>query len=188
MTLQITFTADAIAALEYERYHHPAPHIQKRMEIVYLKSQGLAHHDIARICQVCRQTVVTCLRCYHAQGIEGLKAYHKTKPVSVLHAHQPTLEAHFREHPPRTIADAQATIERLTGIHRSPTQIRAFLRRMGMRVRKMGAVPGQATDPIKQQEQEAFLANDLQPRLAEVRAGKRTLFLSMPPTSSMEHS
>lgn len=43
MTLQITFTDQDIADLDDERYHHPAPYVQKRMEIVYLKSQGLAH-------------------------------------------------------------------------------------------------------------------------------------------------
>ncbi len=187
MTRQLTFTDQDIADLDYERYHHPAPHIQKRMEIVYLKSQGLPHQDIARLCRVCRQTVLTTLRCYQAHGLDGLKAYHKNRPSSALHAHQTSLEAHFRAHPPRTIAEAQATIERMTGIRRSPTQIRVFVRRMGLRVRKIGAIPGHASDPGKQQEPETFLTTQLQPRLDEVRKGKRPLFLSMRPTSSMAH-
>ena len=51
---------------------------------------------------------------------------------------------------------AQATIAQLTGIRRSPTQIRAFLKRIGMQVRKVGAMPGRAHDPVKQQEQDMF--------------------------------
>jgi hypothetical protein len=53
-----------------------------------------------------------------------------------------------------------------------------------MQVRKVGAMPGRAHEPAKQQEQDSFQQNELEPRLDEVRAGKRTLFLSTPPISS----
>jgi transposase len=186
--IQIDFTDAEIDALEYERYHHPVPHAQKRMEIVYLKSQGVLHQEIARLCRVSRQTVVTTLHLYMDGGIERLKQFHFAGQPSALNDHQSTVEAHFRAHPPQTVADAQAAIERLTGIRRSPTQIRAFLKRMGMQVRKVATMPGRAHDPAKQQEQDTFQHTELEPRLDEVRQGKRTLFLSTPPTSSTEPS
>ena len=186
--IQITFTDAAIAALEYERYHHPSPPVQQRMEMVYLKSQALPHQEIARLCRVSRQTLVTTLHLYRDGGIEPLKQFHFMGQPSALNAHQSTLEAHFRTHPPRTVAHAQAEIERLTGIRRSPTQIRAFLKRMGLHVRNVGAIPGRSHDPAKQQEQDTFQQTELEPRLDEVRHGKRTLFSSMPPTSSTEPS
>ena len=34
MMIRITFTDAERDALAYERYHHPVPHVQKRMEIV----------------------------------------------------------------------------------------------------------------------------------------------------------
>ena len=114
--IQISFTATDVAALQYERYHHPSPQVQRRMEIVYLKSQGLAHQEIARLCQVCRQTVVTTFHLYQEGGIERLKQFHFAGQPSVLNRHQSSLEAEFRARPPRTLAEAQATIERLTGI------------------------------------------------------------------------
>ena len=182
--IQIAFTDTQIAALEYERYRHPSPLVQKRMEVVYLKSQGVPHQDIARLCRLSRQTVVTILHLYREGGIERLKHFHFAGQPSALNQHQSTLETHFRTHPPRMVAEAQTTIERLTGIRRSPTQIRAFLKRIGMQVRKVGAMPGRAHDPVKQQEQDTFQQTELEPRLDEVRQGKRTLFLSTPPTSS----
>jgi len=182
--LQIAFTEAEIAALEYERYRHPSPHVQQRMEVVYLKSQNVPHQQIARLCRMSRQTVVTILHLYQDEGIERLKRFHFAGQPSALNQHQSTLEAHFRTHPPRTVAEAQATIEQLTGIRRSPTQIRAFLKRIGMQVRKVGAIPGRAHDPLKQQEQDTFQHTELEPRLDEVRQGKRTLFLSTRPTSS----
>lgn len=182
--IQIAFTDAEIAALAYERYRHPSPHVQQRMEVVYLKSQGLPHQEIARLCRISRQTLVTILHLYQDHGIERLKRFHFAGQPSALNQHQSTLEAHFHSHPPRTVAQAQAEIERLTGIRRSPTQIRAFLKRIGMQVRKVGAMPGRAHEPLKQHEQDTFQQTELEPRLDEVRAGKRTLFLSTPPTSS----
>src|SRR5215210_1043758 len=186
--IQIAFTDAEIAALDYERYHHPSPYVQKRMEVVYLKSQGVPHQEIARLCRISRQTLVTILHLYQQEGIERLKCFHFAGQPSALNQHQSTLEAHFRAHPPRTVAEAQATIEQLTGIRRSPTQIRAFLTRIGMQVRKVGTMPGRAHEPLKQQEQDTFQHTELEPRLDEVRQGKRTLFLSTPPTSSTEPS
>lgn len=87
--------------------------------------------------------------------------------------HATTLEAYFKEHPPRTVAEARRVIQEQTGIERSPTQIQAFLKRLGMRCRKVGYVPGQATTPAKQAEQETFKNQELEPRLAEAQAGKR---------------
>jgi transposase len=184
VVIQIAFTEAEIAALEYERYRHPSPHVQKRMEVVYLKSHGMPHQEIARLCRISRQTVVTILHLYQQDGIERLKRFHFAGQPSALNQHQSTLEAPFRAHPPRTVAEAQATIEHLTNIRRSPTQIRAFLTRIGMQVRKVGTMPGRAHEEQKQQEQDTFQQAELEPRLDEVRQGTRTLFLSMPPTAS----
>jgi hypothetical protein len=39
------------------------------------------------------------------------------------------LEQEFENHPPQSLNEAGATIERLTGIKRSLTQVRAFLKK-----------------------------------------------------------
>jgi transposase len=148
--IQIIFTDAEITALDYERYHHPCPQVQKRMDSISIKSQGLAHQEIARICQISRQTLVTSVHRYKEGGIAALKELHYHGPPSALNPYQSTVEAHVRAHPPQMIEEAQAVIAQRTGIQRSPTQIRAFLRRMGMRLRTVGAVPGHAQDPEKQ--------------------------------------
>ena len=38
MVIKIEFTPEEIDALEYERYHDPDPKVQKKMEVLYLKS------------------------------------------------------------------------------------------------------------------------------------------------------
>ena len=46
---RIAFTADDLSAIAFERYHHPEPFVQRKLEVLWLKSQGVAHHDIARL-------------------------------------------------------------------------------------------------------------------------------------------
>ena len=171
--IRVEFSEDVIKSLEYDRYHHPSPKVQKRMEVMYLKSQGMAHHDICRICRISKTTMAKYLRLYQEGGIDGLKRLnYKGKPNELLN-HKDTLEAYFREHPPHTTAQAQAIIEELTGIKRSPTQVRVFMKRIGMTCRKVGFVPGRAMDPGKQIEQEEFRQQQLEPRLAEAEKGER---------------
>ena len=54
------------------------------------------------------------------------------------------LEADFREHPPATVAEAAARIQELTGIARKPTQVRQFMKALGMQPRKVGMIPAKA--------------------------------------------
>src|ERR1019366_4529175 len=96
---------------------------------------------------------------------------------SELNQHTETLKDYFAKNPPSTTAQAQKAIEKLTGLHRSLTQIRDFLKRLGMKRRKVGSAPGKADDPDKQREQREFLETQLNPRLDEAEQGKRKIFL-----------
>ena len=174
--IRIEFSQEEISALDYERYHYPHPMIQKRMEALFLKSQGYKHQDICRICRIGKTSLVTYLKAYREGGIDAQKRLDFKGRGSALNSHAASLEEHFRKHPPRSVAEAQAVIEDLTGIKRSPTQIRAFMKRLGMSVRKAGFVPGKACDEDKQREQEEFIEKEMQPRLDEAARGARTVF------------
>ena len=69
--IEIQFTAEEIKALDYERYHHPHPRVMKKMEAVWLKSQGLSHSEIVRLTSISPLTNLQChnvleARCYGA--------------------------------------------------------------------------------------------------------------------------
>lgn len=180
--IRLAFSESDITALDYERYHHPHPHVQRKMEALYLKSQGLSHQEIRRLCRIrSKTTLVTYLREYEAGGIAALKQLNFKGSPSELNEHSESLKAHFESHPPRTSAEAGAEIERLTGIKRSPTQIKAFLKRIGLKARKVGYVPGKAATPEKMAEQDQFQIEELEPRSAQAQAGERAVFLWMLP-------
>ena len=47
--ISIEFTESEKQALHYERFHHPHPRVQRKMETVWLKSHQLPHHKIAEL-------------------------------------------------------------------------------------------------------------------------------------------
>jgi transposase len=105
-------------------------------------------------------------------GLDELKRLNFRRPTSELAFHQETVEAAFRADQPRTINEAADRIERLTGIRRSPTQVRQFVKGLGMKRLKVGQIPAKA-DPGQQQ---IFLNEELEPRLEEARRGERHVF------------
>jgi transposase len=82
------------------------------------------------------------------------------------------IRKHLEKNPPATVKEAGAKIEKLTGIKRCETQIREFLKKMGMRLLKVGQIPAKA-DPKQQKE---YKKTQLEPRLKEARKGTRLVF------------
>jgi transposase len=116
--IKIEFTEEEAQALNYERYHHPHPRVQRRMEALWLKSQNVSHKEICRLTGISPNTLRSYLRKYQECGIEGLKEVNFHQPQSELNQHTATIEAYFREHPPASVKEAMAKIEELTGIKR----------------------------------------------------------------------
>src|SRR5918912_4445242 len=94
----ITFTAEDRRALAHDRYHHPDPRVQRKMEVLWLKSHGLAHDQIAAYADVSRRTVQRYLDQYLEGGLPRLRRVQWHQPQSVLAEHQGTLEEYFMKH------------------------------------------------------------------------------------------
>lgn len=170
--IKIEFTEEAIQALNYERYHYPHPRAQRKMEALWLKSQGLSHKKIAQLTGVSIDTLTDYLRDYKEGGLEKLKELKFYRPVSELTGHTSTIENYFREHPPTSIKEAMSKIEKLTGFKRSEPQVRKFLKSIGIKRRKVGMVPAKADV----EKQETFKKEELEPRLNEAKSGQRAVF------------
>jgi len=170
--IKIEFTKEQIKALDYERFHHPHPRVQRKMHALYLKSLDLPHRQICLSMGICGNTLISYLEDFQKGGIEKLKEINFYKPQSELKKHESSIEAYFKEHPPAGIKEAMAKIEELTGIKRTENRVREFLKSIGMKRRKVGMIPAKA-DPDKQEE---FLKKELEPKLGEAKEGKRTVF------------
>lgn len=170
--LKLEFSTEAIEALRYWRFHHPHPQVQRKLEVVYLRSQGLGDEQIQHLCAISKATFYRYLQAYQAGGVAKLKELSWRRQGSALNRHRTTLEEYFRAHPPARVAEASAKIEELTGIQRGLTQTRKFLKALGMKPRQVGQVPSKADPP----EQAEWKEDKLDPRLAEAQAGQRLVF------------
>ena len=54
--ISINFTPDIISKLQYLRYN-PHPRVQQRVEVLLLKSKGVAHKEIARLTDLSINTI-----------------------------------------------------------------------------------------------------------------------------------
>jgi transposase len=116
--------------LRRERFEHPHPRVQLRMEVLWLISCGESYASAARLADVSDATVDRYVALYRERGIEGLKSFDWPGPTSELVAHRASLEELFRAHPPHTTAEAARRIEAATGIKRGLTQVRRFLKKL----------------------------------------------------------
>jgi transposase len=148
---RIEFTEGDLTALSHERLQHPHPRVQQKMWALWMKAHGLPHHVICDLVGVSENTLRSYMKEFLEGGVEKLKTISFYRPTSALDAHRETLEAYFRENPPASAAQAIEEIERLTGVRRGLTQARAFMHRLGLDFRKVGAVPAKA-DPAAQEE------------------------------------
>lgn len=169
---KIEFTTTEREALHYWRFHHPHPRVQRKMEALYLHSQGLAPEDIWRLCAISKTTFYRYLHAYHEGGIEKLQEVSLPRRQSALAGYRSSIEADLRQRPPASVAEAAARIAQLTGLERRPTQVRRFLKSLGMQPRKVGQIPAKADVTA----QEDFKTEQLEPRLEEAKAGQRLVF------------
>jgi len=172
--INIEFSEEEIEELDRERFDYPDPRVQKRLHALYLKAMGISHSLIMVICGIkSRTTLASFFKVYQKGGIDALKKLNYQGPKSELDEHCNTLKEYFEQNPPRSVEEAADAIEELTGIRRSATQVRGFLKRLGMKYRRTGYAPGKESDEEKAKEQEEFLENELNPRLEEAKEGKR---------------
>jgi transposase len=175
----IRFTPEDRRSLAHDRFHHPDPRVRREMEVLRLKSHGLGHDDIAALADVSRRTVQRHLNEYREGGLDRLRRCTRHRPKGTPVEHQDSLEGYFAKHPPRSAKQAQAAIERQTGVRRGLSQVRHLLKdRPGLRWRRTGAIPVPPEKTIREhaREQADYLPDKLEPRLEQARRGGRQVY------------
>src|SRR5262249_5292962 len=118
---RIAFTADDLSAIAFERYHHPESFVQRKLEVLWLKSHGLAPTarppaDPPPPAGPPRPSVQRSLRASRPGGLAPTRRYPWKGQRSALDGPRASLEDHFRQHPPRSVQEAQHVIEQRTGL------------------------------------------------------------------------
>ncbi len=133
---KIEFSQEQIKQLSYESIHQEHYLVRRRMQALLLKSQGLRHKEIAEILSISETTLREYLDLYLAGGVEALKALHYQGKANQLAEKKAEIIAALEANPPSTYKEAQAKIKEVTGLQRSVTQVREFLKKTNLTVAK----------------------------------------------------
>jgi transposase len=139
--LRILLTPEQQEIVNAERDSHPDEHVRRKMLILWLLHCGLTRVKAAAVAGVGRATVERYVAAFRDGGLDGLRRWGVTGPVSALTAHRTLLRESLARQPARTIAEVCARVEQLTGLHRKPTQVRKFLKGMGLKWQRVRAIP-----------------------------------------------
>jgi transposase len=139
--LRIQLTEEQQQIVNAERDSHPHEHVRRKMLVLWLLHCGLRRAKAAEVAGLGRATVQRYLAAFREGGLEGLRQWGVTGPVSDLAAHRDLIREEFTRQPPRSTNEACERIERLTGIRRQPTQVRQFLKGMGLKWQRVRAIP-----------------------------------------------
>ncbi|MFA5924926.1 MAG: helix-turn-helix domain-containing protein [Methylococcaceae bacterium] len=129
MTIHLEFTPDTLSILNDERYSHPVPLVQRRMEALWLKSHDLPHAQIAKLVGVCENTLRDYFELYQQGGVENLRTINYHRPESELCAYITSLEAYFKEHPPRPLRRHKTILKRSPVLSEAPLKWQRFLKK-----------------------------------------------------------
>jgi transposase len=139
--LRVELSEEQQRVVNAERDEHPCHHVRRKMLVVWLLHNGITRDKAARLAGLGRATVQRYVAAFREGGLGGLRAWGCKGPVSDLAAHAEAIKAEFTDRPVRSTAEACDRIERLTGIRRQPSQARKFLKRLGLKWRRVRAIP-----------------------------------------------
>ena len=173
------FSAEVVAQIARDRFGHPHPRVQRKMEVLWLWSHGLAAEEVARLGDVSRRTAERYLSEFLRGGLAATRQIRWRGPTSELSPHRTSLEQEFRTRPPCTIGEACTRIARLTNIKRHATQVRKFVKdTLHLKWRRVKAIPLPPKSTLEEhvQKQAEFLEQKLTPVLQAASANLLLLF------------
>jgi transposase len=170
--IKITLSVSERAALKDLHQNHIHPVIRQRAHVLLLRSENIPNDRISIISGLGETTIIDYAHQYLKNGVSWVTTLNFRKPVSQLQSFDEEIKAYFEKNPVSTISQACKEVEKLTGITVKNTQMRAFLKKLGIKWRKVGGIPAK----VDIEAQQKFHDEQLQPRLEEAKAGKRTVY------------
>jgi transposase len=124
-----------------ERISHPNERIRERMLVLWLLHNGVTRQKAAEIAGVGRATVQRFVAAFRDGGLDGLRRWDPNRPESEMAAFRESIRESFEKQPARTVAEAGERIFRLTGLRRGPSQVRKFVKGLGLKYQRVRMVP-----------------------------------------------
>jgi transposase len=138
---RVRLTEEEERVVNEERDCHPNLRVRRRMLVLWLLHCGLTREKAAEVAGLGRATVERIVEAFRDGHLDGVRKWNVKGPTSDLAAYRDLIREALEKDPPRTVAEAAERIEKLTGLRRGPTQVRKFLKGLGMKWQRMRAIP-----------------------------------------------
>jgi transposase len=139
--LRVQLTEEEQRVVNEERTSHPNERIREKMLVLWLLHNGVTRQKAAEIVGVARATVQRYVAAFRAGGLDGLRQWNPNRPASEMAAYRELIRESFEKQPAPTIAEACERIFQLTGLRRGPSQVRKFLKDLGLKFYRVRAIP-----------------------------------------------
>ena len=165
--LRVQLTDKEQEVVNEDRISHPNDRIRERMLVVWLLHNGVTRQKAAEITGVGRATVQRFVAAFRDGGLDGLRRWDPNRPESEMAAFRELIRESFEKQPARTVAEAGERIFELTGLRRGPSQVRKFVKDLGLKYQRVRMVPVPPKKNLAEyvETQSQFLRDELKPRL-----------------------
>jgi transposase len=170
--IKLNFSIEDVDHLQKSSISHPHPFVRRKALVLLLKSKGISHRKICDTVGICGNTLRKYCKCYRDKGIVFVEEINFYKPESYLKTFEQVIRDYFQKSPPTSIKQACSEIGDLTGVYLKTTQMRSYVKKLGVGYRKVCGIPAKADV----EKQRLFKEQELDPRLEEAKAGKRTVY------------
>jgi transposase len=138
---RVHLTEEQQRIVNEERVAHPDLRVREKMLVLWLLHCGSKREEAATIVGVSRTTVHRYVTAFRAGGLEHLRSCNHHRPQSEMAAYRDLIRESFEKQPVHTIAEAGDRIFELTGLRRGPSQVRKFLKDMGLKFQRVRVIP-----------------------------------------------
>jgi transposase len=138
---RVQLTEEQQRIVHEERVAHPNLRVREKMLVLWLLHCGTTREKAAEIVGIGRATVQRYVAAFRAGGLDGLRQWNPRRPSSEMAAYRDVIRESFEKEPARTVAEACDRIFRLTGLRRGPSQVRKFLKDMGLKFQRVRMIP-----------------------------------------------
>jgi transposase len=138
---RVRLTEEQQRVVNEERSSHPNARVREKMLVLLLLHNGLTRQQAAKVVGVGRATVQRYVAAFRDGGLDGLRQWNVNRPVSEMAAYRELIRESFEKQPVSTVAEAGERIFQLTGLRRGPSQVRKFLKDLGLKFQRVRVIP-----------------------------------------------
>jgi len=176
--LRVRLTEEEQRIVNEERISHPNERIRERMLVICLLHNGVTRQKVAEIVGVGRATVQRSVAAFRDGGLDGLRRWDPHRPASEMAAYRALIRESFEKQPVHTVAEACERVFQVTGLRRGPSQVRKFLKDLGLKFQRVRVIPVPPKKTLAEhvEAQSKFLETELKPCLDAAAAGHGHVF------------